>query len=366
MHARLPCREALPRLEDRLDLRGDEQHAAFHHSQGPAAVGIHRHSQGAHRAREAHGRRAEERRPLLLATLVTAVVLVAEAAGGILTGSLALLSDAGHMLTDLASLVLALVALGMAGRPATLRKTFGYHRLEVLAALLNGLTLWAVVAFLAWEAVQRLHAPSAVAVEGMLMIAGVGLAANLVTAFLLGRVEGGGLNLRGAFLHVIADLLGSVGTIAAGGVILFTGWLAADPLASLLICALILFSSWTLIRDAVNVLMEGTPRGMEVEAVQGALLEEAGVKGVHDLHLWTVTSGFHALSAHVEVDPELDRERVLRRLNFTLRERFGLTHTTLQLEEPRRPHAGALQIEPRQARPDSDPSPGRPAWPGRS
>jgi cobalt-zinc-cadmium efflux system protein len=147
---------------------------------------------------------------------------------------------------------------------------------------------------------------------------------------------------------VLGDLLGSVGTIVAGVVILLTGWLPADPLASLVICGLILFSSWTLIRDAVNVLMEGTPRGLEVDAVQRALAGVPGVRGVHDLHLWTVTTGFHALSAHVEVEADLDREQVLRRLNVLLRERFALTHTTLQLEEPG-PHPGALQIEPRRS-----------------
>lgn len=271
-------------------------------------------------------------------------MFVAELVGGILTGSLALLSDAGHMLSDVASLFLAVIALQVAGRPPTLRKTFGYHRLEVLAALLNGLTLWAIVAFLAWEAVERLRDPSSIAPEGMLAVATLGLLANLVTVFLLERVQHGGLNLRGALMHVIGDLLGSVGAVVAGFVILLTGWLPADPLASLAICVLILFSSWTLIRDAVNVLMEGTPRGFDVDALQRAIAAQPGVRGVHDLHVWTVTSGFHALSAHVEVDLREDREQVLRRLNVLLRDRFGLTHTTLQLEEPPR-QAGALQIE---------------------
>jgi cobalt-zinc-cadmium efflux system protein len=273
------------------------------------------------------------------------LVLVVEFVGGLLTGSLALLSDAGHMLTDVASLALALVALKVAGRPPTLRKTFGYSRFEILAALLNGLTLWAVVAFLAWEGIQRLFQPQTVEVGGMLGIAALGLVANVVIAFIMGRVGTGGLNLHVAFLHVLADLLGSVGTIAAGVVILLTGWTRADPVASLLVCGLILSSSWRLIRDAVNVLMEGTPQGVDVNAIQRALVAEPGVLGLHEFHVWTVTSGFNALSAHVEVEADRDREQVLRRLNFLLRERFGLTHTTLQIEEPRLPHAGALQIE---------------------
>jgi cobalt-zinc-cadmium efflux system protein len=289
---------------------------------------------------------------LLGALALTSLVLAAEAVGGVITGSLALLSDAGHMLTDAASLALALVALRVAARPPTLRKTFGYHRFEILAALLNGLTLWAVVAFLAWEAVQRLQQPRPIAVPGMMAVAGAGLVANLVTAAILHRAGSEGLNLRGALLHVLADVLGSVGTLAAGTVIWLTGWLAADPVASLFICGLILFSSWRLIRDAANVLMEGTPAGLDLEAIQEALVSQEGVCGVHDLHAWTVTSGFPALSAHVEVEAGLDRERVLRRLNFLLRERFGLFHTTLQIEEPRLPHAGSLQIERR-----SGPSP---------
>ena len=298
------------------------------------------HGKGGHAER----RRAEWR-PLLWACILTFVVLAAEALGGFLTGSLALLSDAAHMLTDAASLTLALVALKVAGRPPTLRKTFGYSRFEILAALLNGLTLWAVVAFIGWEALRRLGEPRAIEVGGMMGVAALGLVANLTAAIILSRSHAGGLNLRGAFLHVLSDVLGSVGTLAAGAIIWLTGWLAADPVVSLLICGLILFSSWSLIRDAVNVLMEGTPAGVDVEAIQRALVAEAGVRGVHDLHVWTVTSGFHALSAHVEVEADRDRERMLRRLNFLLRERFGLTHTTLQIEEPRLPHPGSLQIE---------------------
>jgi cobalt-zinc-cadmium efflux system protein len=268
---------------------------------------------------------------------------VVEAVGGVLTGSLALLSDAGHVLADVGALALALVALGVASRPPTLRKSFGYHRFEVLAALGNGLTLWVLVAFLAWEAVRRIAEPVEVDVPGMLGIAGLGLAANVASAVLLARVAEAGLNLRAALLHVIGDLLGSVGTLVAGGVMWATGWTRADPVASLFICALILVSSWTLIRDTVNVLMEGTPRDVDMDALQRAIAAEPGVRGVHDLHLWTVTSGFHALSAHVEVDRGVDRERILRRLNVLLRDR-GLEHTTLQLEDPRLPPADTLQI----------------------
>ncbi|MBA2565586.1 MAG: cation transporter [Gemmatimonadetes bacterium] len=286
-------------------------------------------------------------RSLLFALTLTLGVLVAEAVGGWLTGSLALLSDAGHMLADAASLGLAVVAIKVASLPPNPRKSFGYHRFEILAALANGLTLWALVAFVAWEAILRLRTPQPIDVRGMMLVAGLGLLANVAAGALLARADRGGLNIRGALLHVLGDLLGSLGTLAAGAVIWATGWLAADPLASLVICSLILFSSWSLIRDAVNVLMEGTPRDLDVSGIQRELCGVEGVRGVHDLHVWTVTSGFHALSAHVEVESEMDRERMLRRLNFLLRERFSLTHTTLQIEEPRPPHQGALQIGPR-------------------
>ncbi len=324
-------------------MEADAPHAHAHHGH---AHGL-RHGLGDRLAEGAAGRRRAEWRPLLWAFLITALILVAELVGGLLTGSLALLTDAGHMLTDAASLGLALVALRVSELPPTLRKTFGYHRFEILAALLNGLTLWAIVVFVAWEALRRLHQPHPIAVMGMMAVATLGLVANLASALILGRVGGAGLNLRAALLHVRADLLGSLGTLAAGAIIWATGWLAADPLASLLICGSILFSSWNLVRDAVNVLMESSPPGLDVDEIQRALTAEPGILGVHDLHLWTVTSGFNALSAHVEADAELDREQVLRRLNFLLRERFGLTHTTLQIEEPRGPGTGVLQIERR-------------------
>jgi cobalt-zinc-cadmium efflux system protein len=328
-----------PQAHDR-HTRAHDQHAHLGHQHGLLHA-LHGTAQ-----ERAAGRRREEWRPLLLAFVITSLILVAEAVGGVLTGSLALLTDAGHMLTDAASLGLALIALRVSGLPPTLRRTFGWQRFEILAALLNGLTLWAIVVLLAWEAIQRLQQPRPIAVVGMIAVASIGLLANVVSALILGRVSGGGMNLRAALLHVRADLLGSVGTIAAGAAIWATGWLAADPLASLLICALILYSSWNLVRDAVNVLMEATPPGLDLELIQAALMGETGVRAVHDLHVWTVTSGFHALSAHVEADPALDREQLLRRLNFLLRERFALTHTTLQIEEPR-PAAGALQIERR-------------------
>ncbi len=288
--------------------------------------------------------RAADRRRLLAVLVLTFVTMLAELAGGLWTGSLALLADAGHMLTDVAALALAVTALWFTRRPPTLRHTYGFHRVEILAALLNGLALWAMVAWIAFEAVHRMRAPSDLHAGPMMAIAGVGLAVNAVALAILhrggegSREEGGGsgggrsLNLHGALLHVLGDLLGSVGVLAAGAVVLTTGWRAADPVASLLIGALILVSSWRLVRDAVHILLEGAPRDLDVESLLEHLRGQAGVEGVHDLHVWTLTSGYPALSAHVVCAHGEEREMLLARVNRLLREEFGILHTTIQLE----------------------------------
>ena len=252
-----------------------------------------------------------------------------------MTGSLALLADAGHMLTDVASLGLALGALWMSTRPATISHTYAYGRVEILVALVNGLFMWGVVAWIAIEAVQRLGEVAPVDAGPMLAVASGGLAVNMVAYGILHR--GGGvaersLNLRGAGLHVLGDLLGSVGAMTAAIVIWLTGWTRADPLASLAIGILILVSSWRVVRDAVHVLLEGAPSGIDVGKLIEALRRVEGVAGVHDLHVWTITSGYPALSAHVVCDHGQPRDMLLARLNRVLRERFAITHTTIQLE----------------------------------
>ena len=228
-------------------------------------------------------------RPLRVALAVTAVFLIAEVVGGLVSGSLALLADAGHMFTDVAALALALFAFWIARQPATPERTYGYYRAEVLAALVNATTLVLIAFYIFFEAYHRLGSPQAVDVLPMLGVATLGLIANGVSAWILAQGEAENLNLRGALLHVIADALGSVGVIVAGIVILLTGWTPADPVVAILIGVLVLWSGITLLRESVDVLLEATPKGIDPREVEQALVQLPGVAGVHDLHIWTVT-----------------------------------------------------------------------------
>ncbi|GBD16872.1 Cadmium, cobalt and zinc/H(+)-K(+) antiporter [bacterium HR26] len=279
-----------------------------------------------------------KRRPLALALAITVVFLVVELVGGLLTNSLALLADAGHMATDAAALALALVAVWLARRPATPARSFGFYRAEVLAALANAATLIVICFFIFWEAIQRLIEPPAVDTLPMLVIAVLGLVANAGSVLVLMRsgIHAHDLNVRGAFLHVIGDLLGSVGTIAAAVVMLATGWYLADPILSMGIGLLILRSAWRLLWDSVDVLLEATPAHIDPAEVRRAMQQVRGVEGVHDLHIWTVTSGLVALSGHVEVNDRRDWHEMLIELATLLRERFGIAHVTLQPEQHRR------------------------------
>ena len=274
---------------------------------------------------------ARWRRSLATTLALSAAYMVAEVVGGIAANSLALLADAGHMLTDVAALGLSLFAMWAAQRPVTRERTCGYHRIEILAALSNGATLIAIAILILVEAVRRWRNPPAVAGGLMLLIACGGLVVNLVALRLLrgGRREN--LNVRGASLHVLADALGSVQAIAAGALIVAFGWRWADPTASVLIAILVAYSSWGLLRDAVGVLMEGTPGGLDVDEVDNAIMATPGVRALHDLHVWTITSGFVALSAHVVVEPDCPDD-VLWHIRTVLRERFDITHSTIQVE----------------------------------
>jgi cobalt-zinc-cadmium efflux system protein len=263
--------------------------------------------------------------------ILTASFMVVEAVGGWLSGSLALIADAGHMLTDAGALGLSLVTATLARRPATASRTFGYLRLEILAALVNGAVLLLVAGWVVVEAGRRLRTPIPVEADLFLLIASIGLVVNLAGLWILHGAQHGSLNVRGAYLHVLGDALGSVGAIAAALVIRYTGWLPADPIISILLSGLILVGAWRLVRESVEVLLEAVPRHVDLGAVRAGMLAVEGVHGVHDLHVWTVTSGMVAMSGHVVV-PELARHpETLGRLQGALRD-HGIAHATIQLE----------------------------------
>jgi cobalt-zinc-cadmium efflux system protein len=278
-----------------------------------------------------HDRRADAR-ALAWVLGLTGAFAIAEVVGGLVAGSLALLADATHMVSDVASLALALGAIWLAGRPASSRMSFGYRRAEILAALANGIGLVAVSIWIWVEAAGRLDAPTDVAGGTVLAIGLAGLAVNAVGAWILWSSQAGSLNVRAAFLHVVADLLGSVGVVVAAVLVLTLGWTRADPVIAILIGALVLLSAWRVLRESVSVLLEGAPAGVDADAVGGRMASMDGVTEVHDLHIWTITSGFPALSAHVLVEPRADCHGIRRELEQVLRERFELTHTTLQVE----------------------------------
>ena len=293
----------------------------------------HRHNGSAHHS-HSHNRAARSRRRLSLVLVLTAVYMLAEAVGGWLTGSLALLADAGHMLTDVAALALALIAIWFSSRPATPSKTFGYYRLEILAALINGVALVLISLLIFFEAYQRWSEPPMVRSGLMMLIATGGLIINLICAWILHGDHKDDLNVRGAWLHIIGDALGSVGAIIAGALMSLYGWYTADPLFSCLIGLLIIWSSWHLIRESTNVLLEGTPAHINLAAVEDAILQTDGVEDVHDLHVWTITSGREALSAHVIHVEAISQAELLKELRAKLSENFGVDHLTIQMETP--------------------------------
>ena len=282
----------------------------------------------------AHGA-SSNRRALALALAITASYTIAEVVGGLLTGSLALLADAGHMLSDNVALALALVAVWLAAKPATAERTFGFKRAEILAALANGITLVAISFWIFFEAARRFRDPPEILGGWMLAVALLGLVVNVAAGLVLFRGRGNSLNVEAAYRHVLADLLGSVGVIVASVVILTTGWLAADPLVSVLIGVLILASAWTILRDSTRILLEATPRGIDANQIGQAMTELPGVTRVHDLHVWEITSGFPSLSAHVLVRPGDDCHQIRRDLETLLREGFEIDHTTLQVDHDR-------------------------------
>jgi cobalt-zinc-cadmium efflux system protein len=273
-----------------------------------------------------------DRRALEIALALVASIMVAEIVAGIFAHSLALLADAGHMLTDVAALAFAIVAAGMAARPAAGRWTFGYSRLEILAAQANGITLGLLAVWIIWSAIHRLIDPREVRGGVVLIVALAGALVSVAAAYVLARASRESLNVRGAFLHVATDVAAFAAAALAGGLILATGWNRLDPAASLFVAALMLWSSAQLLRESTKIFLERAPDDVDPEAIGQALVHESGVVEVHDLHVWTVTSGFPALSAHVLVEAGADCHAARRRLEQILADRFGVTHTTLQVE----------------------------------
>lgn len=299
--------------------------------QGP----IHDHFQGSLKDRKT------QRRKMRWVLGITAGFMVAEVVGGILANSLALLADAGHMFTDVGAIGLSLVAMRLAQRPPNARKTYGYVRLEILAALVNGAALLFIAVFILKEAWERFQTPPEVDGPLMLTVAVIGLGVNLVGAFLLHDHAGESLNVRGAYLHILGDLLGSVGAITAGVLVLWQGWMMADPVISVVIALLLLAGAWRLVREATDVLLEAAPRHVDVEDLVEDLRNIRGLEELHDIHVWTLTSGFVAMSGHGVIQDLTMHRRILDEINQRLNDR-GIRHVTFQLE-PRPLHQLEVQ-----------------------
>ncbi|WP_434379809.1 cation diffusion facilitator family transporter [Melittangium boletus] len=286
--------------------------------------------------------RRKDRNRLLGALVVTSTIAVTEAVGGYLTGSLALLSDAGHMLTDISALLLGLLALWFSSKPADLKKTYGYYRMEILSALLNGVLLLGITVAILLEAWHRMRSPTPVLLGPMAVVATVGLIANLVALGFLHRSHS--MNVRGAFLHVLGDTLSSVGVLVGAGIMWWTGWYMVDALISVLISVVIVVGAVQLVRDAVDVLLEAVPAHVDLSELKRLLGEVEGVSDVHDLHVWTISSGMYALSAHLVVaDPKVsNNDDILTTVKHLLFDRFGIDHTTIQIESETYAHLGEV------------------------
>jgi cobalt-zinc-cadmium efflux system protein len=294
-------------------------------------MGHHHHHGHDHGHAHAHDDGGNARR-LVVVLVLTAVYMLAEAIGGWLSHSLALIADAGHMLSDVAALGLSLFAVWISRRPPTPARSYGYQRTEILAALANAATLIAISVWVCIEAYRRLHEPPEVHGRMVMVIAAGGFLINLAGMWVLSGGRASNLNIRGAWLHVATDALGTIGTVAAGAAVAFLGWMWADPAASVIIAALVCWSAWALLVESLDVLMEGTPSGIDPGKVRDTLVMVDGVQAVHDLHIWSITSGRVSLSAHIDVDGSRPDRDVLPELCAKLSEHFGITHVTLQLE----------------------------------
>ncbi|MFC1991371.1 cation diffusion facilitator family transporter [Chloroflexota bacterium] len=280
-----------------------------------------------------HGRATSSSRLKIILAIVV-VIMVAEVIGGIISNSLALLGDAGHMLVDALSLGLAMFAITIAGRPATPSKTYGYHRVEIMAALANGVTLVLLALWIFYEAYQRFLEPPIVQTPLMLLVATIGLIANLIGMLLLRGVSHGNLNIKAAFWHILGDTISSVGVIAASVIIMVTGWGIVDPIIAVFIGCIILWGAVRLVRESVDILLEAVPKHILVDKVIEILRNVAGVVEVHDVHVWTITSGIHAMSAHLIIEDQSvsGSAEIVDKVNRDMSQQFNITHTTLQLE----------------------------------
>lgn len=289
----------------------------------------HSHSHGGHN----HNHNANKK-ALTISFVLIAGFMVVEFVGGYLTNSLALISDAGHMLSDAVALGLSLSALIFGARAATPSKTYGYKRFEILAALINGIVLVLLAVFICKEAIERLSSPPQVIGKGMMLISVIGLIVNVLVAWIL-HSQGStkeNLNVRSAFLHVIGDLLGSVGAIIAAVLIIFFGWYIADPIASMIVSLLVLYSGWNVLKESINILMEAKPSDIDSEQVLQLLKSINGVEGVHDLHIWMITSDFSVMTVHLKVKPDADRDLILEKAKRSIVKEFGIRHVTIQTE----------------------------------
>ena len=278
---------------------------------------------------------AKNKNRLKIVILLTGSYLIAEVVGGIITKSLALLADAGHMLTDVGGLILALIAIRLAEKSPNPKKTYGYYRAEILAALTNAVVLIGISLYIIYEAYQRFLDPPEVESGAMLIVAGIGLVINLIGMFIMKKGSKESLNMKGAYFEVLSDMLTSIGVIIAGVIMLTTGWYYADPLISAGIGLFILPRTWVLMKDAVGVLLEGTPYDVDITKLRETMKQVPGVTDVHDLHVWSLTSGVNAMSAHVVVTGEINtRNGILITMNDLITSKFNIAHTTLQLEWP--------------------------------
>lgn len=293
----------------------------------------HDHSHGLHHH---HGDIEGNRKGLIIALIITSTIMILEFFGGLITNSLALLSDSGHMLSDASSLLLSLIAFGFAAKAASPKRTFGFHRFEILAALLNGATLFLVAGIIIVEAFKRFVEPPTVASGSMILIACIGLLANLLSAYFLmkkGDVKNN-VNMRSAYLHVIGDALGSVGAIVAGLIMLAFKWYYADPIISVVVALLILRGAWGVLKQTVHILMEGTPSHIDQQKVLDALQQLPHVLEVHDLHIWTITSNLEALSCHLVIEEHADQQAILQQALALIADKFAIEHSTIQIETP--------------------------------